>query len=125
MIHSAILCLGSNVEPRRERIDSALRLLEDFVKIECTSDVAESDDITGAGEPYLNMAVKCSAALDKLEFQRKIAGAERAGGRIAGLHGVVHIDIDLVIWDDEVVSPADLFSPYFPPLHRQLCQSPG
>ena len=115
-----ILCLGSNVEPRRQRIDNALATLAASATIVAATDAVESDDITGRGEPYLNMAVRCVTDLSLAEFKAIICKAERDGGRSAErtLCGIVDIDIDLIIWGDRVISPADLERPYFTPLYR-------
>ena len=116
---TAVLCLGSNVEPRQRSLREALARLSDVASIECASDIAESDDITGRGAPYLNMAVRCSTALDIKEFASALSLFEYLGGR-RHTPGEVAIDIDLVIWDNEVVSPDDLSRPYFTPLLKDI-----
>lgn len=114
-MHTATLCLGSNVSPRRLRIADAIERLGRLGRIIEVSEALESDDVTGRSGPYFNQAVKCATALGRDEFARAIAEAEAAGGRRPdrSLRGIIDIDIDLIIWDGEIVAQADYDSPYF------------
>ena len=120
--HTAILCLGSNVSPRHERIEQAIGCLSEFVTVISMSEYSESCDITGIGKPYINVAIHCTTELSLDRLNEKIAEVEIAGGRTADarITGFVTIDIDLVIWDNKVISPGDLAQPYFTPLYQQV-----
>lgn len=122
MEHTAILCIGSNVEPRRDRIANALEWLEKICRIVSKSPCTDSADITGKGEPYLNMAINCSTELSKEEFLARISEIEAIGGRRpdGSSIGIVDIDIDLVVWDGRVESPDDFTRDYFIPLYKTL-----
>lgn len=114
--------MGSNVAPRRRRISEAIGRLGSIARIISESEPMESPDITGRGNSYVNMAVMCDTDLSMAELLDTISGFEKAGGRAADSResGVVHIDIDLVVWDGEIASPFNYSATYFTPLFRQL-----
>lgn len=122
--HEVILSLGSNVEPRIDRICDAIRKLNEFLEISVASPAKESNDITGRGEPYLNMALRGVTGLDISNFLKRIAEIETSGGRhhIRSQAGMVDIDIDLIVWDDEIISPDDFSRPYFIPLFEAISE---
>lgn len=122
MKHTAILCIGSNVGPREVRIEDAIERMEDLCRVISKSRCSESDDITGKGAPYLNMAVLCATDLGMDDFLARISEIEVIGGRRpdGSRIGVVDIDIDLVVWDGSVVSPDDFSRDYFIPLYKAL-----
>lgn len=117
-MHTAIICIGSNVHPRSHRIADSLSRLAEYADIKAVSEVRESDDITGRSAAYLNQAVFCSTALAREDFESQLARIEQLGGRRHGAE--VSIDLDLVIWDESIVSPEDYNRDYFKPLFSQL-----
>ena len=121
-MHHVILCLGSNVKPRREHIARALWGLDDIIAIEAASAYAESDDITGRGKPYVNRVIKCRTSLSLEQLRQRLSDAESDGGRTPErtAAGIVDIDIDLVVWDTQTISPTDFNRPYFQHLYQSL-----
>ncbi|MBJ2187268.1 MAG: 2-amino-4-hydroxy-6-hydroxymethyldihydropteridine diphosphokinase [Muribaculaceae bacterium] len=115
MIHEAILCLGSNTPCRRQAVEEAISRLATVARIESRSGECFSPDISGRGGEYLNVAVRCLTDLPLDEFSRCLSHFERLGGRLpeSKSSGVMPIDIDLIVWDKAVVSPADHARPYF------------
>lgn len=122
MIHTAILCIGSNAEPREKRIAEALGRLKEIATVTRSSTIAESDDVTGRGAPYLNVVVECAVALEYKELLTRVGEIEKAGGRTEERSriGIVDIDIDPVIWDWSIVSASDYRSSYFRSLYGQV-----
>lgn len=119
-LHEAILCIGSNVAPRGERIASAIEQLAGVCEAMDVSDRLESADVTGQGAPYVNVALRCLTSAERDIFTAYISEIERSGGRKMDSKSEVAIDVDLVIWDGEVVSCADYNSAFFRPLYAQL-----
>lgn len=115
MIHRATLCIGSNSGDRMANILAATDRIASVATIVWMSAVLESLDISGRGCCYLNRALKCTTMLTKEELCRELARFEGAGGRIPSskASGKMPIDIDLVVWDDEIASPADFQAEYF------------
>lgn len=119
MIHTATICMGSNCSPRRRNLDDALQRIASECRIVSVSDVHESADISGAGAHYLNCVAVVETTLSRTEFESMLERFERLGGRRpdSKQRGSMPIDIDLVLWDDTVVSQHDYEAPYF----KALC----
>ena len=120
-----ILCLGSNVEPRLERINEALIKIAEVAAIQSLSEAHESDDITNRSCSYINMLVCCRTELSQSEFTNQISEIETICGRNdeSYITGVVEIDIDIVIWNNEIVAPDDYNRPYFQFLYNKTLSS--
>lgn len=115
MTHTAYICLGSNTPDCRQRIDRALQAIAHVGRITAVSESGMSDDITGRGAPYLNVVAGCSVTVEMPQMRDALDSIERSLGRTAASKpsGVMPLDIDIVVWDGHVVSPADYDRPYF------------
>lgn len=110
------------MSPRRRHISEALAAIGAIASIEQTSTPGETDDITSRGAPYVNVVVKCSTSMNFGEFSKTLTEIEKAGGRTpdSRLTGIVALDIDIIIWNDEVLASDDFHHDYFLNLYRQL-----
>lgn len=115
MNHTAILCLGSNVPPRDERLSNAVEAIGRIAVLQLPRCRVESDDITGRGAPYVNISLRCTTDLGREEFEACLKDIERDMGRTAESRSkaVMPLDADIVVWDGVVVSPRDFNAPYF------------
>ncbi|MGM9859728.1 MAG: 2-amino-4-hydroxy-6-hydroxymethyldihydropteridine diphosphokinase [Muribaculaceae bacterium] len=125
MRHSCFLCIGSNLPSRMRRLDCALKALASCVSIIDVSDSIESPDFSGIGANYLNITVQCSTDLSLDDLREAIRDIEIAHGRRddSKASGRMPIDIDIVTFDDIIVSPCDFNRPYFSVCYRQLLNS--
>ena len=126
MSHRVILSLGSNIDNRSDNIATALSALARAgVECGCVSPAVESPDDTGRGNAYINVAVDCSTDMSLQALKDSISEVERQCGRVPSskVTGLMPIDIDVVIWDDEVVSRYDFERPYFKECLRRLSES--
>lgn len=114
--------IGSNMAPRLRRLDMALTALGEIVDIEDASAAVESDDHTGRGPAYLNMAVRCTTEMSLDELQTTLRDLERRLGRKPDSkeRGEMPVDIDIVEYDGTVVSHDDFERQYFTTCYRQL-----
>lgn len=114
--------IGSNMAPRLRRLDMALTALGEIVDIEDASAAVESDDHTGRGPAYLNMAVRCTTEMSLDELQATLRDLERRLGRKPDSkeRGQMPVDIDIVEYDGTVVSHDDFERQYFTTCYRQL-----
>ncbi len=123
MSHSVVLSLGSNIGSRADNISAALSALT-RIGVVCSgvSPEVESPDDTGRGNAYINVAVECHTDLSLQSLKSHISEIERQCGRVPSSKatGLMPIDIDIVIWDDEVVSRYDFERPYFKECMNQL-----
>lgn len=122
MGHEAVICIGSNVEPREARIDDAVNGIAQIARVIAVSGLRETPDVTAMGNSYINVVVRCATELDENEFATKLSAIEQRGGRrpTSAAEGIVEIDIDMVLWDGAVVSTSDFESEYFGPLFLAL-----
>jgi 2-amino-4-hydroxy-6-hydroxymethyldihydropteridine diphosphokinase len=113
----AYVGLGSNLGDREGFLRRAVELLRDEPEIDVTavSSVRETDPVDFVDQPrFLNaaMAVETSlpaqALLERLLAVEKALGRRREGPR----HGPRTIDIDLLLYGDEVVDEPGLTVPH-------------
>lgn len=121
-IHTCHLCLGTNMPPQLRRLDSAINELRRIGEIVAMSDALESDDDTGLGRPYLNIALKLSTPHDREQLLESLSEIETRLGRKldSKQRGMMPIDIDLVTFDGDIVSNYDFSRPYFKILYSQI-----
>lgn len=114
-IHHTDICLGSNVGPRRQKVLDSVDALKEFCEVRSVGPLVESDDITGRGAPYVNLAVRCTTALGIEEFGAKLHELEVAAGRLPSskAEGVMPLDADIVVWDGAVVNRRDYNASFF------------
>jgi 2-amino-4-hydroxy-6-hydroxymethyldihydropteridine diphosphokinase / dihydropteroate synthase len=119
------LGLGSNLGDRRANLRRALELLErESVTIQRVSPIVESPALLPEGAPpewnmpFLNLAVECRTAASPHELVATIKDVERTLGR-AGTErwSPRPADIDILLWNQEVIADARLVIP-----HRDLTQ---
>ena len=122
MSNEVILCLGTNLPDRRQRLSSAIARLAAHVAVADYSEAVESADVSGLGADYLNVVVRCFTSLSLNELRRLISRIEEVEGRTAQakLSGCMPIDIDVVMYGGEVVSRCDYQRDYFRQAYQLL-----
>jgi 2-amino-4-hydroxy-6-hydroxymethyldihydropteridine diphosphokinase len=124
MGHVAYIALGSNIEPRAETLIQALKLLDERggAAVRRVSQMIETEPVGPPGQPrYLNQAAQLAtdlapegllAVLQEIETQlgRDRAQEQRWGPRTC--------DLDLLLYDDQVVETDALILPH-PRMHER------
>lgn len=120
MKHICYLSIGSNMPSRLGRLDRAVKTLEQAVGVEAVSEAISSNDYTGLGAPYLNIAVRCTTDMDIDALREAIAAIESKQGRRPDSKELGHmpVDIDIVVFDGDIISQCDFSQPFF-----QICYS--
>jgi 2-amino-4-hydroxy-6-hydroxymethyldihydropteridine diphosphokinase len=122
----AYLGLGSNVGGRLEHIRAALEALDgaEGVTVEAVSSVYETEPVRDvvdaerpdtAPGPYLNAAVRVRTTRAPRELLGLAHAVEDARGRDRGQegrHGPRPLDIDILVYDDDVIEEPDLVVPH-------------
>lgn len=111
--HTALICLGANVPDAAARISDATEMLSVLGRIaRRTPPYRTAPEYAGETVPYLNCLLELSTvyAFDELSaltkrYQTAVRNAADAAQLIA-------VDIDIVVWDGEVIRPADYNSAY-------------
>ena len=127
----AYIGLGSNLGERRKYIDDAIKMLTQTEGIELvrTSDIIETTPLAGTDQPsYLNTIAELKTTLSAQDFYKKILAVETALGRTRNVKWSPRtIDLDLILFGDEVIKQTNLIVPH-PQMHLRtfvlsgLCQ---
>lgn len=109
------LSLGSNYGDRAENVEHALLRMEEILTDFKKSEVYETKAVHGFGPAYFNAVVFGNTELDYNRFNSIIKRYERDCGRTpdAKIRNEVIIDIDIVIWDGEIIRPTDFSREFF------------
>jgi deoxyguanosine kinase len=120
MTVTAYIGLGSNLGDREGFLNKALKLVGDLDQVQITSvsDMIESYPLGNARQPdYLNAAAKLESGLSAIELHRKLQDIEIALGRQrSGKWQPRTIDMDLLLFGDQVINTPDLAVPH-PQMH--------
>lgn len=121
--HAAYLGLGSNVGDREEYIEQAIFLLSKTpgIKIIKKSTNYETEAEGGGDQPqYLNAAVEIQTNFDPYKLLEVLQETESALGREREVEwGPRTIDLDILLYDDQIISDDKLQIPH-PLLHERV-----
>ncbi len=110
------LSLGSNLGDRRANLRAALDALEHLPQTRVTieSHVFETDAWGVTDQPaFLNLVAEIETDLTPLELLNAVKSIERVLGREPGTRwGPRTIDLDIVLWEDTVLSTPELTIPH-------------
>jgi 2-amino-4-hydroxy-6-hydroxymethyldihydropteridine diphosphokinase len=118
----AYIGLGANLgDPRRQVEEAVTHLGEaDEIEILRVSSCYLTPPLGPPGQPwYVNAAVQVKTRLTPEELMRVLIGIETAMGRIRGERwGPRLIDLDLLLYNGEIITGPDLTAPH-PEMHRR------
>ena len=101
----AVLGLGSNIDPE-ENIRSAIEIISGEVRLIKTSSFVETEPV-GFKEQrsFINGALLIETPLGAFELKARLREIESELGRVrtANKNGPRTIDLDILVWNDEVV----------------------
>ena len=107
------LALGANLGDRERNLAVALRRLEPLVRIEAVSSLYQTDPVPEGQPPYLNAACRAATGLQPRALLRHLQEVERElGRRVSERWGPRPIDIDLLLYGDEVLEEQELRVPH-------------
>lgn len=115
---NAFIALGSNLGDRRVSIDEAIKALDETprVCIEAVSSVIETEPVGPLPQgAYLNAVIRVSTSLGPRNLLALMLEIERTLGRIRDLAnrwGPRTIDLDLILYADQVIHKPDLTVPH-------------
>lgn len=122
MLTNFVISIGSNVDDRETKIEDAVSLISAVGNISSKTKSLESPDFNNLGKPYVNILIKGSSPISLSEFTTVIKFIEQQLGRTENSKssGIMPVDIDLVIWDNEIIDAAEYQRPHFQKLLRAL-----
>lgn len=117
---TAYLSLGSNIGDREKNLRAAIAKLGELGHIAAVSSLYETEPVDFAAQPwFLNCAVALLTELMPMVFLSKIQMIEQQmGRRRIQPKGPRNIDIDILLFDDSVVSTPVLQIPH-PAMHER------
>ncbi|KGA03616.1 hypothetical protein GM49_1115 [freshwater metagenome] len=110
----AVIALGSNLGNRELYIDSAVAELAKVIEITHLSTNHETDPVGGPEQPkYLNAIAIAETELDPRELLIVMLEIENKLGRKREVHwGPRTIDLDLIVFGDEIIDSEVLVLPH-------------
>jgi len=110
----AVIALGSNLGNRELYIDSAVAELAKIIEITRLSTNHETDPVGGPEQPkYLNAIAIAETELDPRELLIVMLEIENKLGRKREVHwGPRTIDLDLIVFGDEIIDSETLVLPH-------------
>lgn len=112
---TAVLSFGSNCGDRNRNVQRALDWLSLNFSDPKVSGIYETPEIHGVGNPYMNAVGSCKVECSLSELIAFTKEYENSNGRDSECRqrGDVPIDIDVVVWNNEIVRPLDYSCSFF------------
>lgn len=122
MTNRLVLSLGSNCGDREANVRKAADWLGRLLSCIRCSGIYETPEVHEKGSPYMNAVVIGETAENLEAFNAELKQYELRAGRdeTCRLMGLVPIDIDIVVCNDEVLRPFDYSSRFFTIGYRHL-----
>lgn len=114
MIHECIIGIGSNIDPE-QNVESALFFLRQEHQLIAVSTLIKTSPLGIVDQPnFLNGAAKVLTGLQMNDFRSYLKNLEDRlkRDRTAPKFGPRTIDLDIVVWDGEIVDQ-DYYSRHF------------
>lgn len=111
--HTALICLGANTPDAAARISDATDMLRSLCLIgRITPAYRTAPEYAGETVPYLNCLLELSTVYAFDELSAVTKSYQTAVRTAAAAAPLIAVDIDIVVWDGEVIRPADYSSAY-------------
>lgn len=119
----AILCLGSNTLDATRILQESCAHLIDFAdgETQCST-IYDGPSHNGVGADYFNMVIALHTEGNRESLSRYCKKLEEQAGRLSTSKssGIMPLDIDIVIWNGDILRPSDYFLPHFTYGYNQL-----
>lgn len=121
--HTAYLSVGSNIGEKEQFLNNAVKKLDEDCNIKVTkvSKYIETEPYGNVEQDkFLNGCLEIRTLLTPDELLKKVNEIEQEEGRIRTLHwGPRTLDIDILLYDNEVIYTDDLKIPH-PDMHNRM-----
>lgn len=126
--HKVYLGVGSNLGDKERNLKEAIRMLREdaFCRVERVSPFIVTEPVGGVvQDDFLNGAVELKTLYAPQELLEKIGSIEKALKRERVIHwGPRTIDLDILLYDQEVIRTPDLFIPHIEMENREFVLEP-
>ena len=122
--HSIILSLGTNVNDGIDTLCKAEQILRSWIKLDSCSRMLKNPAIgmkEGTNDFY-NMLIKTKTTLPLQDIMLLVKKLESMMGNTTQLRsmGIIRMDMDIIIWDDEIIKPNDTEREYYKTLIKEI-----
>jgi 2-amino-4-hydroxy-6-hydroxymethyldihydropteridine diphosphokinase len=105
--------LGSNLGNRQDNLDRALKMLSERMRLGKVSSIYDTEPVGPISQPrFLNLAVEAFTNLKPEGLLAMVKGIEQKMGRIGRTGEPRVIDIDILLYGDQVVKTPALIIPH-------------
>lgn len=120
MIHTAYIALGTNIEPRVERMQQAIDALRQVGEVTAVSSLYQTAPVGYTDQPdFLNAVVAFETSLSAQDLLQQLRAQERDLGRVARERWHEReIDFDILFFDTESLHTTTLVIPH-PEMHKR------
>ncbi len=104
-MNQAVIGIGSNIQPKAN-IEKAIKRIAESHRILNESRFVETEPLAGRDQPnYMNGAILIQTSMGREELKSWLRERERELGRIrkSDRYDSRTIDLDIVVWDGEIV----------------------
>jgi len=107
------LSLGSNLGDRQENLDKALEFLSQRLRMGKISSIYDTEPIGDSEQPrFLNLVCQAYTRLEPLALLTLVKGIESKLGRTSKSGAPRTIDIDILLYGDQVIDTPKLVIPH-------------
>jgi 2-amino-4-hydroxy-6-hydroxymethyldihydropteridine diphosphokinase len=121
-LNNVYLGIGSNVGKKEQNINKAIDLLKenDFIEVKKVSSLITTKAVANGPQPdYINGAIEIKTILTAYELLKVTKDIEKKIGRTdKGNNDPREIDIDLLFFEDQIISENNLIIPH-PLIHER------
>lgn len=113
-MNKLLLSIGANSSDREWQISQAIKQMKHIFRKVITSEIYEVPAHNGIDSPYLNTVMLATTPMSLEEVVAALKQWETICGRTPASKqlGVIPIDIDVVVWNNEVIRPIDYSRSY-------------
>lgn len=126
--HEVYVALGSNMGNKKEYIEKAVETLTEMedCQVECVSQLIVTEPYGEVEQDeFLNGALKLWTLLEAGELLERLHEIEKEAGRERLIHwGPRTLDLDILLYDDEIIEKRDLCVPHVDMQNRQFVLKP-
>lgn len=117
-----VLGVGSNSPDKELQIANAIKWIKEKFSNVRLSSIYETQSLNGRDADYINLVVCVDTDKSVGETTELLKKYEAMCGRTpeSKFMGIIPIDIDIVVWNGEVLRPKELGYPYFSRGYHEL-----
>ena len=107
------LGLGSNLGDRQENLEKALEFLSQRLRMGRVSSIYDTEPTGDSSQPrYLNLVCQAYTRLEPAALLALAKGIESKLGRVGKSNAPRTIDIDILLYDEQVIETPELIIPH-------------